>query len=441
MGIINIKIEPPGPKAREIIQRDANILMQSYVRWLPLVVKSGEGAVIIDVDGNRYIDMNAGIAVLSTGHRHPEVIKAIKMQLEKFLHYSLTDFYYEEAVILAEKLVSILPGDKVFFTNSGAESIEGSMKVSRGFFGGKRPYFIAYIGSFHGRTLGALSLTASKPIQRKSFYPLIPCVIHVPFPYCFRCPFKMERDDCDTYCLHYIEEWIFNKYVPPEEVAAVFIEPILGEGGYIPAPTDYIVKLRKLTSRYGILLVSDEVQTGMGRTGKWIAIQNYNVKPDVIALAKGIASGLPLGAIVGRGDIMSLPAGSHATTFGGNPISIAASLATIKLLNDGLIENAVKQGSYIMKILNEFKEKYEVVGDVRGIGLMIGVEIVKDRKSPAPKLVERIINNTFKRGVVVIGAGQSTIRLSPPLNISTEEIEEAMSILEDEIKHANKEVK
>ena len=439
MGKIQILVEPPGPKAREIIERDSKVLMQSYVRWLPLVIKAGEGATVIDVDGNRYIDMNAGIAVLATGHRHPMVIEAIKKQLDKFLHYSLTDFYYEEAVILAERLTSILPGDKVFFTNSGAEAIEGAMKVSRGYFKGARNYFIAFIGSFHGRTLGALSLTASKPVHRKWFSPLISTVIHVPYPYCFRCPFKMNRESCNLYCLEFIEEWVFNKYVPSEEVSAIFIEPIQGEGGYIPAPRDFIIKLRKLADKYGILLVADEVQCGMGRTGKWLAIQNYGVNPDIVALAKGIASGLPLGAIVGRKEVMNLPPGSHATTFGGNPVSIAASLTTIKLLEEGLMENARKQGEYLIKRLLEFKDKYEIVGDVRGLGLMIGMEIVeKDGYTPSPKKMRSIMINSFKRGVLVIGAGTSTLRFSPPLNISREEIDEALEIIEDEIKKASK---
>lgn len=441
MGKIRIVVEPPGPRAREIIKRDERVLMQSYVRWLPLVIRAGEGAVVEDVDGNRYIDMNAGIAVLSTGHRHPKVVEAIKRQLDKFLHYSLTDFYYEEAVALAEKLVSILPGDKVFFTNSGAESIEGAMKVSRGYFEGRRTYFMAFIGSFHGRTFGAMSLTASRPVQRRLFAPFLPMVVHVPYPYCFRCPFKMEPDSCGTYCLGFIEDWVFSRYVPPDEVAAVFIEPILGEGGYVPAPREFMTGLRKLLDKHGILLVADEVQCGMGRTGRWLAIDNYGVKPDIVTLAKGIASGLPLGAIVGRGDVMRLPPGSHATTFGGNPVSVAAAMATIELLEGGLMENARRQGEYMMRRLEEMKERYSIVGDVRGMGLMIGVEIVERDNSPAPERMRNIIMRSFKRGVLVIGAGASTIRLAPPLNIAREEIDEALDIIEEEIRREDAEAK
>lgn len=433
MGKIRIIVEPPGPRAKAIIERDQKVLMQSYVRWFPLVIKSGDGAVVEDVDGNRYIDFNAGIAVLSTGHKHPIIIEAIKKQLNNFLHYSLTDFYYESAVKLAEKLVSILPGEKVFFTNSGAESIEGAIKVARGYFNGKRPYLISFIGGFHGRTIGALSLTASKPVQRKGFSPLMPCVIHVPYPYCFRCPFKQEYNECDTYCIEYIEKWIFNKYISPDEVCAFVIEPILGEGGYVPAPKEFMKKLKKLADNYGILLIADEIQCGMGRTGKWLAIQHYNVTPDIIALAKGIASGLPLGAIVGKGDIMSLPKGAHANTFGGNPVSVAASLATIDILEKELIKNAAIQGEYLMKRLIELKDKYPLIGDVRGIGLMIGVELIRKDGSPAREAMKEIIINSFKKGVLIIGAGESTLRFSPPLNISKEEIDEALEILDQVI--------
>jgi len=440
---IKIAVEPPGPKAKEIIERDRNLLMQSYVRWFPFVIKRGEGAIVEDVDGNRYIDMNAGIAVLVTGHRDPIVLTAVKEQLNNFQHYSLTDFYYELAATYAEKLFNAMPwnDNKIFYTNSGAESIEAAIKVSKGFFEGKRNYFIAFTGAFHGRTIGSLSLTASKPIHKKYFFPMMPGVIHTPFPYCYRCPFRLEYPSCNFYCLDFMKEWILEKYIPPEEVAAIFIEPIQGEGGYIPAPKGYFKRLRKIADEYGILLVSDEVQSGMGRTGKLLAIENYGVRPDLITLAKGIASGLPLGALVGKMDVMNLPPGTHANTFGGNPVSLAAASATLDRLLNGLMDNARKMGDYLLKRLLELKDVYEIIGDVRGMGLMIGVELVKDRetKEPAKKELSKLIDYTFKHGVLIIGAGVSSVRFSPPLNISKEEIDEALDVFEDGLKYISRE--
>jgi len=440
---IKIAVEPPGPKAKEIIERDRNLLMQSYVRWFPFVIKRGEGAIVEDVDGNRYIDMNAGIAVLATGHRDPIVLAAVKEQLNNFQHYSLTDFYYELAVAYAEKLFNAMPwnDNKIFYTNSGAESIEAAIKVSKGFFEGKRNYFIAFTGAFHGRTIGSLSLTGSKPIHKKYFFPMMPGVIHTPFPYCYRCPFRLQYPSCNFYCLDFMKEWILEKYLPSEEVAAIFIEPIQGEGGYVPAPKGYFKRLRKIADEYGILLVSDEVQSGMGRTGKLLAIENYEVRPDLITLAKGIASGFPLGALVGKMDVMNLPPGTHANTFGGNPVSLAAASATLDRLLNGFMDNAREMGDYLLKRLFELKDVYEIIGDVRGIGLMIGVELVKDRetKEPAKKELSKLIEYTFKHGVLIIGAGVSSVRFSPPLNISEEQIDEALDVFEDGLKHISRE--
>ncbi len=436
-----IVVEPPGPKAREVIDKDREYLMQSYVRWYPIVVKKGDGVILEDVDGNKYIDMNAGIAVLATGHRDPSLVLAIKEQLERFQHYSLTDFYYELAVDYAEKLFNAMKwrDNKIFYTNSGAESIDTAIKVSKGYFEGRRNYFLAFIGAFHGRTIGSLSLTASKPIQRRYFFPMMPGVIHAPFPYCYRCPFKLEYSSCNFYCVDFIKEWILEKYLPSEELAAVFIEPIQGEGGYIPAPDGFIQRLRKLADEYGFLIVSDEVQSGMGRTGKLFAIEHYNVRPDLIAVAKGIASGLPLGALIGRKDIMTLPPGTHANTFGGNPISLAAASATLDRLLNGLMDNATKTGKYLMNRLNELKDKYDIIGDVRGKGLMIGVELVKDRdsKEPAKRELGKVLEYSFKHGLLVIGAGISTVRFSPPLNITEEVIDEALDIFEDALKNVS----
>lgn len=439
---IRIIRTPPGPKALEIIKKDKLLLMQSYVRWYPLVISKGEGSIVEDVDGNRYIDFNAGLAVLSTGHIHPEVVANVKNQLNRFIHYSLTDFYYDLAVEYAEDLFDALPwkDNRLFYTNSGAESIEAAIKVSKGFYEGKRNYFIGFIGGFHGRTIGSLSFTASKPIQRKYFFPMMPGVIHVPYPYSYRCPFKSETpEECSESVLSYIEDWVFKKYVPPDEVAAFVIEPIQGEGGYVVPPKSFMQKLRKLADKYDILFVADEIQSGMGRTGKLLAIEHFNIQPDLIALAKGIASGFPLGALVGKSNIMTLPPGSHANTFGGNPIALAAAKATLKLLKESLMNNAEKQGEYIMRRFNEMMDKYDIIGDVRGLGLMIGIELVKNRetKEPATDILGKVINNCFKRGVLVIAAGSSAIRIAPPLVITREQVDEALEIIEDELKKAN----
>jgi len=438
---VSIKVEPPGPKAREVIEKDSKYLMQSYVRWYPLVIARGEGAIVEDVDGNRYIDFNSGLAVLNTGHLPSPVIERIKGQLGRFLHYSLTDFYYELAPMYAEKLINALGwnGGKVFFTNSGAESIEAGIKVSRGYFKGSRPYLISFLNSFHGRTMATLTLSASKTIHKKYFHPLLPGVIHVPYPYPYRCPFGSESgDECAERVIGYIEDVVFRKVVDPNEVAAFFIEPIQGEGGYIVPPKRFMEMLRSLTHRNGILLVADEVQSGMGRTGELLAIYNFGIKPDLAALAKGIASGIPLGALVGDGDYMSLPKGSHANTFGGNPVALSAADATLDMLLDGLMDNAKKMGDYIKTRLLELMDSSRIIGDVRGLGLMIGVEIVKDKakKVPAPDLVEWIINQCFKRGLLIIGGGESSLRLAPPLVINRDQVDEAMEILVDVVREA-----
>lgn len=434
-----IRVEPPGPRARDVIERDKDLLMQSYVRWLPVVIERGEGFIVEDVDGNRYIDFNAGIAVLNTGHRDPDVIAAIKSQLEKFIHYSLTDFYYELAVKYSEKLLDAMGYDgKIFFTNSGTESIEAGIKVAKGYFEGRRHYFLAFIGGFHGRTLGSLSLTASKPIQRRFFFPMVPGAVHVPYPYCYRCPFKMEYPSCGIACLDYIKEWVFEKYLPGEELAAAVIEPVAGEGGYIPAPKEFMVGLKRLVEEYGGLLMVDEVQSGFGRTGKLFAYMHMDIEPDLIATAKAIASGLPLGALIGRKDVMILPGGTHANTFGGNPVSLAAAEATLDKLLNGLIDNASRVGEYLLKRLRELQEKYEVIGDVRGLGLMIGMELVKDRESKQPhkKLLEKVIMSSFKKGLIIIGSGVSTVRFSPPLNITEDVVDEAIDIFEEALKES-----
>jgi 4-aminobutyrate aminotransferase apoenzyme (EC 2.6.1.19) len=377
--------------------------MQSFARWYPLVAKRAWGVWVEDVDGNVYLDFNSGIGVNNTGHCHPKVVEAIKRQAELLLHYSLTDFLYEPPVKLAEKLVQITPGSfqkKGLFREQrcgvGGSRDKGSPRALQG--------HQALPGSLRGllprgEPMGALSLTSSKPVQRRSFGPLLPGVFHVPYPYCFRCPFKQRYPDCNIWCVDFIEEWLFKKYVPPEEVAAFVFEPIAGEGGYIVPPPEFFPRLRKLADNYGILLIADEVQSGIGRTGRWFAIEHWGVTPDAIASAKGIASGLPLGALIGRADIMDLPPGSHASTFGGNPISCAAALATIEVIEEEkLLENATRVGDYALKRLKEMQEKYPAIGDVRGKGLMIGAELVKEDGSPAPELLRTVLEKAFKMG-------------------------------------------
>lgn len=438
-----IVVTPPGPKARELVKKDEQFVSPSYVRFYPLVVESAKGCIVKDVDGNEYIDFNSGLVCLNVGHNHPEVIAAIKNQCNRFLHYSNTDFYYREVVDLAEKLTEITPGryaKKVYFGNSGAEAIEAAIKLAK--WHTRKPQFLGFISAFHGRTTGALSFTASKPVQRRYFFPLMPGVTHVPYPYCYRCPFKQTHPDCHFWCIDFIEEFVIQKYVPPEEIAAIFFEPIQGESGYVVPPLGYFQRLKKLADKYGILLIDDEVQTGIGRTGKWFAIEHWNVTPDIICSAKALASGLPLGATIAKARIMDWVGGSHASTFGGNPLSCVAANAVINVIKkEKLLENATKQGAYIFKRLEDLKEQNEIVGDVRGKGLMVGMEIVenKDSKKPASKLASEIMMRSWKRGVAVITCGVSTIRLVPPLNITRELADAALEIIEDVTKEVEKE--
>jgi len=439
----NIIVRPPGPKAREIVERDEKVISQSFVRFYPLVIENGKGCILRDVDGNEYIDFNSGLVCLNVGHCHPKVIDAIKKQSERYLHYSITDFLYREVVDLAEKLGEITPGKyakKVFFGNSGAEAIEGAAKLAKWHM--RRPRFIAFISAFHGRTLGAVSFTASKPVQMRYFFPMVPGVTHVPYPYCYRCPYKMTYPDCDFWCVDFIDEYVLQKYVPPEEVAAFVFEPIQGEGGYVVPPDDYFKRLKKLADKYGILLIDDEVQAGMGRTGKWCAIEHWNIEPDIVCLAKSIAAGMPLSAIVARDKIMDWEGGTHASTFGGNPVSCAAALAVIDIIkNEKLLDNATQQGAYIMKQMKEFMNESEIVGDVRGKGLMIGVEIVEDKKSkkPAGEKANEIMMRSWRRGVALITCGKSTLRIVPPLVITRELVDSALDIITSTIKEVEKE--
>jgi len=435
----NIVIEPPGPKALEWIKREEKII-SPYNRpyYYPLVVESAKDCIIRDVDGNEYIDFNSGLVVMNVGHCHPKVIEAIEKQIRKLMHYSYTDFRYPYVVQLAEKFLEIVPGEtpkKIFFCNSGAESVEAAIKMAR--WHTKRPYIIAYTGSFHGRTYMAMSLTASSPKYRARFGPLVPGVEHVPYPYCYRCPWKQEYPDCDLWCVDFIDEYYFKKYVPPEETAAIVFEPIQGEGGYVPAPDGYFKKLKKLADQYGILLVDDDVQAGMGRTGKWFGIEHYGIEPDILCTSKGTASGLSLGVTAAKADVMDWGVGVHCTTFGGNPVACAAAMAVIDIIKEErLLENAARQGEYIMKRFKEAQESLELIGDVRGKGLMIGVELVKDRKTKEPAVEERdeVMRRSWKKGVAIIGCGTSTLRIAPPLTITRELVDTALDIIIESIK-------
>jgi len=437
-----IVVRPPGPKARELVRRDEALISSSYVRFYPLAIESGKGCIVRDVDGNEYIDFNSGLLCLNVGHNHPKVVHAIKKQCDKFLHYSNTDFYYSEVVDLAEKLGEIAPGrfeKKVFFGNSGTEAVEAAVKLSK--WHTRKHRFLAFIGAFHGRTLGALSFTASKPVQRRHFFPLLPGVIHVPYPYCYRCPFKLSLPECDYWCVNFIDELIFQKYVPSEEVAGVLFEPIQGEGGYVVPPPDYFQRLKKLADKYGLLLIDDEVQAGMGRTGKWFAIEHWKVEPDIVCIAKAIASGLPLGATVARARIMDWEGGSHATTFGGNPVSCVAALAVIDVIKEEkLLGSAFTKGNHALKRLEELKEESEILGDVRGKGLMVGAEIVTDKRSKKPGTEEakEVMLRCWKRGVAVITSGASSLRVAPPLNIPIEQLDAGLDIVEDVIREVEK---
>ena len=434
-----IKTALPGPNAKRILEADGRYISPSYTRSYPLVAKRGRGVIIEDVDGNEFMDFSAGIAVTSTGHCHPEVVAAIQKQAAELIHMSGTDFYYESMVTLAERLSKIAPmkgPHRFYYGNSGAEAVECALKLAR--YHTKRPHVIAFLGAFHGRTMGALSLTASKPQQKRRFAPMLPGVTHVRYPDVYRgcVGGAQESDALALGCARYIEDKLFKTILPPEEVAAIFVEPIQGEGGYVVAPTVFMQELRKICDRHGILLVADEVQSGMGRTGKWWAIEHTGVEPDILCSAKGIASGMPLGVVMTRAEIMDWVPGSHASTFGGNPVAIAAALATLDVLESEGVKNAETVGKHLLERMTEWPRMLDLVGDVRGRGLMLGVEIVTDKKTRAAggEQRDRIVELAFQRGVLFLGCGPNTIRLSPPLIVSKEQADIALDVLEECIK-------
>jgi 4-aminobutyrate aminotransferase len=428
----DIKGPLPGPKAQALLERDARYTSPSYTRVYPLVVERGSGAVIQDVDGNLFLDFTAGIAVTATGHCHPHVVEAITDQAHKLLHMSGTDFYYEPQIDLAQRLAESGPGlgdNRVFFTNSGAEALEAALKLARWHTGRSRA--IAFFGAFHGRTYGAMSLSGSKLVHRRGFAPLVPDIHHVPYPRgCHGC----DSPEAGCHCVEQIEETLLRRTAPPDEVAAIFVEPIQGEGGYHVPPAGFLPALRELCDRHGILLVADEVQTGMGRTGKLYAVEHWSVVPDIICLAKGIASGMPLGAIIASREVMNWPSGSHASTFGGNPVSCRAALATLDLLqHGGYMDNATARGEQLKEGLLRLQRQHTHLGEVRGLGLMVAVDVVAERTpyTYAPALRDAIVQAAFRRGLLLLGCGESAIRFCPPLCITAEQVETALRILDE----------
>lgn len=424
MTIPEIVTELPGPKARRLIEKDEQVVSPSLPRAHSLVAESAQGCVVTDVDGNRFLDFAAGIATCTTGHCHPRVVQAIQDQAARLIHIS-PDFYYSPYVEAAAKLANIAPGSgdwKAFLTNSGAEAVEGTLKLAR--YATGRHRFIAFLGAFHGRTLGTISLTASKPKYRRDFGPLLPGVTHVPYGNCLNCHYNLTYPACDLACIDYIEREVFVRLAPPEDVAAIIVEPVQGEGGYVVPPPDWLPALRALCDRHGILLIADEVQSGMGRTGRMFAVEHFDVVPDIISVAKGIASGMPLGAFIARADLMTWESGAHGTTFGGNPVSCRAALETISLLEEELMENAREVGNYLLERLEGFQDQYAALIDARGLGLMIGLEFQNSEQAHA------VARDCFQRGLIVLKCGDKGIRLSPPLLVSQEQADTALDILE-----------
>ena len=434
-----VKLNLPGPRAQSIIERDRAVISSSYPRGYPFVMDHGRGCEVWDVDGNRFLDFAAGIAVTSTGHSHPAVVKAIQDQAEKFIHIS-SDYYHELWVRLGERLNEIAPFNEQacsFMTNSGTESVEAAIKLAR--YVTRRSQFIGFLGGFHGRTMGAVTFTASKNNYHRGFFPLMNGVVHVPFPDPYRALLNSRPGETvGETVVRYIEEEILGKILPADEVAGILIEPIQGEGGYIVAAEGFFAGLRRLCDRHGILLIVDEVQAGMGRTGRWWSIENFGVEPDIVCAAKGIASGVPLGAMIARKRLMTWPRGSHGNTFGGNPLACAAALATIDLIENGYLANAARVGNFTLGRLNQMVEQHPSIGDVRGLGLMIGVDFVQDRTThqPAEQLRDRVVELAFERGLLLLGCGKSVVRISPPLCVSEAEIEEGLEIFSEAVRIA-----
>jgi 4-aminobutyrate aminotransferase len=433
-GYPRIVVPPPGPRARAVVDRDAAWTSTSYIKEYPLVVARGTGTMIEDVDGNRYLDFMAGIAVASTGYGHPAVIAAIKDAADRFLHICGSDFYYEGMAALCERLAKLAPGPgkkRVFLTNSGTEAVEGAIKLARNSTG--RAGLVAFKGAFHGRTYGAMSLTSSKARQHAGFGPLLPEIYHVPFGYCYRCEFGKEYPSCELFCVSAIERDLFARQIEPSDVAAIFVEPVQGEGGYVVPPDGYLAALRALCDKYGILLVCDEIQCGIGRTGRMFASEHAAIEPDILLTAKGLGSGMPIGAIIARESVMHWKTGAHGSTFGGNPVCCAAALATLDVVERELVANARVMGERLMAGARRLATRHRAIGDVRGLGLMIGVEFVQDHKTrePAPDLVNALVQRAFSQGLLLLGCGRSTLRLAPPLIVDAADIDTGLAIIDE----------
>ncbi len=432
-----IVTHPPGPKAQAIVDRDAEWTSSCYIKEYPLVIARGQGAMVEDVDGNRYLDFMAGIAVSSTGYSHPKVVAAVQEQAAKFLHICGSDFYFEGMAEICERLAKLAPGaekKRVFLSNSGTEAVEGAIKLAR--HSTRRTAIVAFKGAFHGRTVGALSLTSSKARQHAGFGPLLPDVHHVPFGNCFRCEYKLSYPSCELACVSAIENDLLYRHLAPTDVAAIFVEPIQGEGGYIVPPKGWLTAVRELCDKHGILLVMDEIQSGIGRTGKMFACEHEGVVPDILLSAKGLASGMPLGAIIAKESITTWENGSHGSTFGGNPVCVAAALATLDLVEGGLMQNAAARGAELLEGLRAMADKYLAIGDVRGQGLMIGIDFVKNRatREPDKLFVHNVERRAFQKGLLTLSCGASTLRLAPPLTIDKDDVKIALEILEDVIR-------
>jgi 4-aminobutyrate aminotransferase len=428
-----IIVPPPGPKARAIVARDAEWASTCYIKEYPLVVSRGQGVMVEDVDGNRFLDFMAGIAVSSTGYGHPRVVAAVKDAADRFLHICGSDFYYEGMAALCERLARVAPGaskKRVFLTNSGTEAVEAAIKLAR--YATRRTAIIAFRGAFHGRTTGAVTLTSSKARQHAGFGPLLPDVHHVPFAYRYRCQFCSDEAGCNRGCIDVLEKELFTRHLDPRDVAAIFIEPIQGEGGYIVPPAGYLPALRELCDRHGILLVADEVQSGVGRTGRMFACEHEGIEPDILLTAKGLGSGMPIGAMISKDAITTWENGAHGSTFGGNPVCCAAALATLDLVEGGLMANAARMGERLMARAAELMAKHGCIGDVRGRGLMVGIEFVKDRstREPASELVHELVQRAFRQGLLLLGAGRSTLRLAPPLVVDQTDVDTAMDMID-----------
>jgi len=429
----------PGPKAQALLEKEKTWVSQNYVKDYQLVADKAEGMVVTDMDGNRFLDFAAGIAVCATGHCHPKVVEAIQRQAGRLIHFCNIPFYYPQMVELAERLAAVAPGDskkRVYFANSGAEGIESALKLARLRTG--RQKIVACFGGFHGRTMGALSLTASKSAQRMGYAPFLPEVHHTHFATCYRCPVGCKPETCEVECLELLEKTLFSTIAPPEEIAAIVVEPIQGEGGYAVPKQQFLDRLTEIARANGILLIADEIQSGFGRTGKMFASEHFGFEPDILVLAKGIASGMPISAVVASDELMQWRSGGHGSTFGGNPVSCAAALATLDLLEGGLIDNAAKVGGYLKGKLEELAERHSCIGQVRGLGLMLAVDLVEDRETrePAVELRKKVLRGAFEKGLVLLGCGASCLRVAPPLIITEQDADIGVAILDEVLAEA-----